>query len=105
VPVADLSLPQAAYLVGLLKAPTALNRDPEAAKARSEAVFDAMLDNGKLDPEQRTALVPVLPRIESRETVGSYYADWVASTAGSAQRQLCSVAGPHVLRSGASASC
>ena len=81
VPVSELSIPQAAYLVALLKAPTALNRDPEAAKARAEAVFDAMIDNGKLDAEQREMLVSVLPRIETSETVGSYYADWVARTA------------------------
>jgi len=78
--VLDLSLPQSAYLVALLKSPTGLNRNPEAAKARAGAVFDAMVDNHKLEPKRKAALEPVLPEIETRETIGSYYADWTAGT-------------------------
>ena len=78
--VADLTLPQSAYLVALLKSPTAYVRDPDAARVRAEAVLDAMVENGKLSPEDRAALHPALPRLKETEAMGSYYADWVAST-------------------------
>ena len=63
--VSELTLPQSAYLVALLKSPTAFNRDAEAAKARAEAVLNAMVSNRKLSAAARKDLVPVLPEIEN----------------------------------------
>ncbi|MBO0662707.1 penicillin-binding protein [Jiella sp. MQZ9-1] len=50
----DVTLSEAATLAGLLKAPSRLSpaRDPKAAKARSEVVLAAMLDEHKIDKEQ-----------------------------------------------------
>ncbi len=78
--VSELTLPQSVYLVALLKSPTSLVRDPRAAEQRAETVLDSMVENGKLAPDARAALHPAMPRVEPTEAVGSYYADWVAST-------------------------
>jgi penicillin-binding protein 1A len=79
-PVSDLTLPQSAYLVALLKSPTAFNREPEAARERADAVLDAMVSNRKLSAAARKDVVPVLPEIEQEPEAGGYYADWVANT-------------------------
>jgi penicillin-binding protein 1A len=78
--VPDLTIPQSAYLVALLKSPTALNRDPEAARQRGSDVLDAMVDTRKLSPEARKDLAPVLPEIKTENSAGGYYADWVSRT-------------------------
>lgn len=78
--VPDLTLPQSAYLVALLKSPTALNRDPEAARQRGNEVLDAMVETRKLSPARRKELAPLLPEIKTEDTTGSYYADWVSRT-------------------------
>jgi penicillin-binding protein 1A len=78
--VPKLTIPQSAYLVALLKSPTALNRTPEAARQRSAAVLDAMVSNGKLDAADREGIEPVVPDVEPGHDKGGYYADWVAST-------------------------
>ncbi len=78
--VPDLTLPQSAYLVALLKSPTALNRDPEAARQRGNEVLDAMVETRKLSPARRKELAPVVPEIKTENTTGSYYADWVSRT-------------------------
>jgi len=78
--VSDLSLPQAAYLVALLKSPTYLVENPKAAEARAEAVLNAMVANGKLSSAQRSGVTPEKPHSGDRRPMGSYYADWVAGT-------------------------
>ncbi|MGK2921169.1 MAG: transglycosylase domain-containing protein [Methyloceanibacter sp.] len=78
--VPDLTLPQSAYLVALLKSPTALNRDPEAARQRGNEVLDAMVETRKVSPARRKELAPVLPEIRTEDATGSYYADWVSHT-------------------------
>jgi penicillin-binding protein 1A len=79
-PVAELSLPQSAYLVALLKSPSALLANQGAAEQRAQRVLDAMVANGKLTPEQRARIVPARPNSQSQAEIGSYYADWIAST-------------------------
>ena len=79
-PVSELSLSESAYLVGLLKSPTYLADNIEAAEERTGLVLQAMVDNGKLTSEQAEALPPAAPRPKSSEPVGTYYADWVASS-------------------------
>jgi len=78
--VPKLTIPQSAYLVALLKSPTALNRTPEAARQRGDAVLNAMVSNRKLDADIRESIEPIVPEVESGYDTGGYYADWVAST-------------------------
>ncbi|HEY4191435.1 MAG TPA: transglycosylase domain-containing protein, partial [Mesorhizobium sp.] len=51
----DVTLPEAALLAGLLKAPSRLSpaRDPKAAEERSQLVLAAMRDEGMIDDKQR----------------------------------------------------
>jgi len=78
--VSNLSLPQAAYLVALLKSPTYLVENPKAAEERAEAVFNAMVANGKLSTSQRSGLKFEKPHSDEGRPTGSYYADWLAGT-------------------------
>ncbi|HZJ11119.1 MAG TPA: transglycosylase domain-containing protein [Methyloceanibacter sp.] len=80
VAVADLTVPQSAHLVALLKSPTYLVENPKAAEERAALVLDAMVENGKLAPQRRAELTPAKPRAEPSRPIGSYYADWVAGT-------------------------
>lgn len=70
LPPRDLSLPQAALLAGLLRAPTALDPlvHPQAARQRQQQVLDAMADVGYITPAEAKAaasaplgLVPASP--------------------------------------------
>ncbi|XSG83018.1 MAG: transglycosylase domain-containing protein [Methyloligella sp. ZOD6] len=78
--VQTLMLPQSAYLVALLKSPSWLREHPEVAMKRASLVLDAMVENGKLDPNERKGLTPVLPEIASTPSIGDFYADWVGGT-------------------------
>jgi penicillin-binding protein 1A len=80
VPVSKLSLPQAAYLVALLKSPTYFVENPKAAEQRATAVLDAMVQTGKLSESRREPLEPAVPQNVSQGGRGGYYADWVADT-------------------------
>ncbi|MEP7453017.1 transglycosylase domain-containing protein [Phyllobacterium sp. SB3] len=53
----EVSLPEAALLAGLLKAPSRLSpaRDPKAARARAELVLAAMRDQGKIGSKELNA--------------------------------------------------
>src|SRR5690606_12644670 len=58
-PASDVTLPEAALLAGLLKAPSRLSpaRDPKAAGARAQTVLQAMRDSGVIgDGELTTAM-------------------------------------------------
>ena len=79
-PVSKLTLPQSVYLVGLLRSPTSLARNEREAVQRSERVLDAMVANRKLTPERRALLSPANPVAKPTREMGSYYADWIAST-------------------------
>ncbi|MFD0987907.1 transglycosylase domain-containing protein [Methyloligella solikamskensis] len=79
-PVDKLTLPQSAYLVALLKSPSAFRQNPDRAKERANLVLEAMVENDKLDLQKRDKLKTVLPDIESSPSDGSYYADWLAGT-------------------------
>ena len=80
--VADLSLPEAAMLAGMINAPG--NDDPfhnvDAAHKRAGIVLDAMVDNGKITAE--TAMVAKLhPAIAAQTEISppstGWFADWV----------------------------
>ena len=76
----DTTLPEAAMLAGLMKAPTKLapNRNPAAATDRASQVITAMAQEGMIT-DQMAALAIMSPATVSRETAGSinYAADYV----------------------------
>jgi penicillin-binding protein 1A len=85
-PPADLTLPEAAMLAGLIQAPSAL--DPvhhlEAARARAATVLDAMVANGVIDAaaaaEAKTDPATVKDSRQMAQA-GSWFTDWVAKPA------------------------
>jgi penicillin-binding protein 1A len=78
-PASALTLPQAAILAGLPKAPSSLNpiADPEAAATRGQQVLDAMVGAGDISPEQENAAAPQLANALSPTTRTSWFALWV----------------------------
>ncbi|SCW88635.1 penicillin-binding protein 1A [Sphingobium faniae] len=76
-----LTIPQAAMLAGLLKAPSRLapTTNLKGARARADLVTQAMVEAGYISRAQREALPPA--RLNVRETAdptsGTYFADWV----------------------------
>jgi 1A family penicillin-binding protein len=87
--VADLSLPEAAMLAGMISAPA--NDDPthnlSAARNRASAVIDAMVANGKISQAAalEAKLNPATPKPAqlSPRTAG-WFADWVYRNAAAA---------------------
>lgn len=80
-PAEELTLPEAALLAGLLKAPSryAPTNNMERARARSEVVLDAMVDAKLLSEEERFTAKRRLTRLaEPAATPGAhYFADYV----------------------------
>lgn len=76
--VSALSLSESAYLVALLKSPTYLAENAKAAEERTRLVLHAMVENGKLKPAQFAELGPAKAGAKLHDSLGSYYADWVA---------------------------
>jgi len=76
----ETTLPEAAMLAGLMKAPTKLapNRNPAAAADRASQVITAMAQEGMIN-DRMAALAIMQPATVSRETAGSinYAADYV----------------------------
>jgi len=82
----DLTLPEAAMLAGLIKAPTQFNplTHPDAAQARAAAVLDAMVDNGALDARAANAAkaTPAVAKAPPQLTPArSWFTDWVGTQA------------------------
>ena len=77
-----VSLPQAALLAGLLKAPSryAPTRSVKAANARVDEVLNNMVDAGYLNPEQARAASkqPLKLSAKGDDTGYPYVVDWVA---------------------------
>ncbi|MDA0338481.1 MAG: PBP1A family penicillin-binding protein [Proteobacteria bacterium] len=80
-PVGAVSIPQAALLAGLLKAPSGYSplNDAEAANGRTAVVLDAMVEAGYLIEEERLKLGD--PVIASRSAGDSarYFMDWIVA--------------------------
>ena len=76
-----LTIPQAAMLAGLLKAPSRLapTANLAGARARAALVTQAMVEAGYIGKSERDRLRPA--RLDVRETpdstTGTYFADWV----------------------------
>jgi penicillin-binding protein 1A len=76
-----LTIPQAAMLAGLLKAPSRLapTTNLKGARARAALVTQAMVDAGYISQAERNALPPARLDVheEADPTSGTYFADWV----------------------------
>ncbi len=76
-----LTIPQAAMLAGLLKAPSRLapTSNLEGARERAELVEQAMVDAGYITQDAKNALRPARLDVQNApESVsGTYFADWV----------------------------
>lgn len=77
--IADLTLNESALLVALLRSPTELSRNLDAARQRASLVIQAMARDGALTSEQLQNLAPVEVRAVRRHEPGGYYADWLAN--------------------------
>jgi penicillin-binding protein 1A len=83
----DLSLPEAAMLAGMIRAPSRDNplRDLEAAQTRANVVIDTMLDNGVIDADtaSRAKAQPAALHLSGQASrAGIWFADWAAKEAG-----------------------
>ncbi|MES2175340.1 MAG: transglycosylase domain-containing protein [Pseudomonadota bacterium] len=76
-----LTIPQAAMLAGLLKAPSRLapTSNLKGARTRAALVTQAMVDAGYLAQAERNALPPARLNVHDTPdaTTGTYFADWV----------------------------
>ena len=79
-PAKDLTLPEAAVLAGLLKAPTKLapTNDIDLARDRAAVVLDAMADAGYITQRQAEAAKakPAKLAPESRGELAGWFVDW-----------------------------
>ncbi|MDR2858653.1 MAG: PBP1A family penicillin-binding protein [Novosphingobium sp.] len=78
-----LSLPEAAIIAGLVKAPSRFSptADAQAAVDRAGVVLDVMVDAGAITAEQRAAadLAGVRPAPETGQNSARYFTDWALS--------------------------
>ncbi len=84
--VADLTLPEAAMLAGIINAPAQDDpfHDLDAARKRAATVLDAMVENGKLT-EAQSLVAKLHPALPSRAALSSpsagWFVDWVYNQA------------------------
>ena len=88
---ADVTLPEAAMLAGLIKAPTLYNplAHPQEAQTRAAAVLDAMVDNGVIDATRAAGAKahPAVARLTPQMAPSSsWFADWVGTQAAALAR-------------------
>src|SRR5262249_51216218 len=84
--VSDLTVPEAAMLAGLIRAPSRDNpvQNPRGAQTRAAVVVDAMHDNGKIDADtakdakQHPA---VLHPAQQTARAEGWFADWISRQA------------------------
>ncbi len=77
-----LSIPEAAIVAGLVKAPSNYSptADAEAARSRARVVIDLMVRNGTITSAQAAASNPEdveLARTAERQNITRYFIDWV----------------------------
>jgi len=81
VPPEKLTMPQAAMLAGMVKAPSRLapTRNLKLARARAKVVIGTMVRDGVLTDREARRLKPARLRVEREKVVptGTYFADWV----------------------------
>nr|WP_243395792.1 transglycosylase domain-containing protein [Sphingomonas oleivorans] len=83
-----LTVPQAAMLAGMVKAPSRLapTRNLKGARARAKLVIAAMVETGSLDADEARRLHPARIAADdgARLPSGTYFTDWLLSAARSA---------------------
>jgi penicillin-binding protein 1A len=89
VPPEQLSVPQAAMLAGMVKAPTRLapTAHLRLARERAQVVMGAMVREHVITAAQARAMKPATPNVEDDEEevpTGTYFADWVLPSARAA---------------------
>lgn len=76
----NLTVPQAAMLAGLVKAPSRLapTKNLKGAQTRSKLVMNAMVDAGYITTQKRASLQPATLDLSNRidRRTGTYFADW-----------------------------
>ena len=81
VPPEKLTVPQAAMLAGMVKAPSRLapTKNYRAARERGRVVIAAMIDQGFITNAEARKLRPARLKVERQAAVptGTYFADWV----------------------------
>jgi penicillin-binding protein 1A len=85
VPPEKLTIPQAAMLAGMVKAPSRLapTRNYNQARQRGRLVIAAMIDQGFITNAAARKLKPARLKVERQKLVptGTYFADWVLPAA------------------------
>jgi penicillin-binding protein 1A len=85
IPPEKLTVPQAAMLAGMVKAPSRLapTRNYKLARERGRVVIAAMIEQGIVSKEQAAKLKPAKLKVERVPDVptGTYFADWVLPSA------------------------
>ena len=78
--VSDLTIAESAYLVALLKSPATLANNLPQLRQREALVLDAMVEDGRLEPDKRKRVEPAELRPGRDDPFGAYFADWIADT-------------------------
>jgi penicillin-binding protein 1A len=85
VPPENLTIPQAAMLAGMVRAPSRLapTRNYDRARARGKVVIAEMVAQGVITRAEANRLKPARLKVEKVTNVptGTYFADWVLPTA------------------------
>ncbi len=95
----ELSVPEAAMLAGLAKAPSRLapTSNLKGAQERTRIVLRAMARAGVLGPKEAERLPPPQLRLQTTKTIptGTYFADWLFRTLEEGEQELH---GPRVIK-------
>src|SRR3954471_12166652 len=87
----QLTIPEAAMLAGMVKAPTTLapTRNLAKARARAKVVMGAMVRDGVISATRARSLRPARLHVAAARTVptGTYFADWVLPLARARAQQ------------------
>lgn len=76
-PVGEVTVPEAALMVALLRSPTQLINNLDEANQRARLVMQAMVRDGRLE-ESKLAELPPAQLVANRDhESGGYYADWL----------------------------
>jgi penicillin-binding protein 1A len=78
--VGEVSVPEAAFMVALLRSPTQLINRIDDANQRARLVMQAMVREGMLEESKLAEMAPVQLLERGEDESGSYYADWLTDS-------------------------
>jgi penicillin-binding protein 1A len=92
-PVEDLTLAESAAIAAMIQAPSVVNptADPDALRARAGHVIGRMEAEGMIEPGAANAARVAVASLQPRRTemaYGGWFADWIATRAGSVSGQF-----------------